>query len=127
MPVVENYASYIPRAKERTQALIRRLYGLNMDGLRLLFVRRMMRSERGDASEFEALVEALSRLFPSAQFGLLLVNTTLGRAQLRGVSRLYIPTVRSFGWKGDPSLWDAGLATLGVTLREDLHRPAKKI
>ena len=126
-PVHENYQQYIPAAMERTEALIRRLFSLNGEGLRFLFVRRVLRSESADTREFQNLVETLSQAFSNVQFGLILVNSTLGRAQLGDAVSLHIPIKRSFGWKGDPDLWDASLATLAVSLRKGLHKPARKI
>jgi len=125
-PVLESYASHLPAAMERTDALTRRLFSLNRRGLRLLFVRRALRHEQADVNEYRALLETLSKRFSNVLFGLLMVNATLTKAQLGDAENLNIHSDRSFGWKGDPAAWDIGLAPLGITLSEGLHKPAKE-
>ena len=105
-PVVDNFYESVERPRQRTKHLVEKFLSLNKEGERILFVRE----ERAAVEDrtVEELRAQLARLFPQASWRLTFVCG---------------PTNETFGWKGDPALWDAELQKLEAALDLTHHRP----
>lgn len=99
VPIMTGWGDHINKAKSRSEYLANKLLSYNNPNERILFVRAP------DSSP--DLNKIIGELFHHALWSLVVVPN--------------FSTADS--WKGDPDLWDDELRKIGVSIRQDLHRP----
>lgn len=117
--VAASFDEDVPKARDRTAALIKRLMALNAAGNRIAFLRTAFpRDFDEDAPALCArLAAALDRCFDQATYTAVMASTRAVAWTLPpGFTSLRFVATQAADWRGHPPDWDAFLTSTGIVL-----------